>query len=184
MIQLNFNDVRRYFGKLNQKQVDGFNILMKSFNQFNISNPLYIAYMLATVWHETAHTMQPIEEYRKGKGYRYGKFIDIDGSHYKGLNHLYYGRGYVQLTWLTNYKRMKNLLGIDLVNKPELALQPDISAKILIIGMRDGLFTGKSLSLIKSKEDFIKARRIINGTDKASLIAKYAEQFLNCLSKV
>lgn len=188
-IELDFNIIRDQFGRLNQAQVDGFNAIIKAINEWggDAKNPLYVAYMLATAWHETAHTMKPIEEYGKGKGRKYGSNIDIDGTRYTGLKHIYYGRGYVQLTWLTNYKNMGKVLGVDLVNKPELALNHDIAAKIMLYGMLKGSFTGRKLSdyLIKgTTEEFKQARRIINGTDKALNIAYQAESFLRAIKVV
>ena len=188
-IGLDFNVIRNQFGRLNQSQVDGFNAIIKAINEWggDAKNPLYVAYMLATAWHETAHTMKPIEEYGKGKGRKYGSNIDINGTRYTGLKHFYYGRGYVQLTWLTNYKNMGKVLGVDLVNKPELALNPDIAAKIMLYGMLNGSFTGRKLFDYLRKgttEEFKQARRIINGTDKALNIAYQAEAFLRAVKIV
>ncbi|AKG13483.1 glycoside hydrolase family 19 protein [Moraxella bovoculi] len=185
-IELDFNVIRNQFGRLNQSQVDGFNAILKAINEWggDAKNPLYVAYMLATAWHETAHTMKPIEEYGKGKGKRYGSNIDINGTRYTGLKHLYYGRGYVQLTWLTNYKNMGKVLDVDLVNKPELALDHYIASKIMIYGMLHGSFTGKKLSNYLKKgtlEEFKQARRIINGMDKATNIAYQAQAFLQAI---
>ena len=185
-IELDFNVIRSQFGRLNQSQVDGFNAILKAINEWggDAKNPLYVAYMLATAWHETAHTMKPIEEYGKGKGKRYGSNVDINGNRYTGLKHLYYGRGYVQLTWLTNYKNMGKVLGVDLVNKPELALDYNTASKIMIYGMLNGSFTGKRLSTYLKKgtlEEFKQARRIINGMDKATNIAYQAQAFLQAI---
>lgn len=179
-----WHKLRATFGKFNQSQVDGLNAILDASNKANLSKA-HIAYMLATVWHETAKTMQPIEEYGKGRGRRYGQHMDIDGSRYKGLPHIYYGRGYVQLTWLTNYKSMGKLLGVDLVNRPELALDHKIAADIMVLGMTKGIFTGKKLSDYishGSRAEFVNARRIINGTDKAGLIADYAVKFMTVLN--
>lgn len=129
-----------------------------------------LAYILATVQHETAGTFQPIEEYGKGKGRNYGE--EING-------HRYYGRGYVQLTWLNNYKVLGEKLGLDLVNNPELALNKEIALKIMFIGMEEGLFTGRKLSQYFNDvcEDPISARKIINGKDKAKQIAELYRNF-------
>lgn len=184
-LDYSWDKMRAAFGGFNQSQVDGFNTIKDAVNaDKRAKNPLYLAYMLATAWHETARTMQPIAEYGKGRGHKYGENIDIDGSRYQGLPHRYYGRGYVQLTWLTNYKRMGKICGADFVNNPDLTLQPHHAANIMLHGMLDGLFTGKSLSsYIKHghRNEFVSARRIINGTDKADLIAEYAVKFLDCL---
>ena len=91
------------------------------------------------------------------------------------------------MTWLTNYKNMGKVLGVDLVNKPELALNHDIAAKIMLYGMLNGSFTGRKLSDYLRKgttEEFKQARRIINGTDKALNIAYQAEAFLRAVKVV
>lgn len=143
-----------------------------------------VSYILATIYHETASTFLPIEEYGKGQGKIYGQYFDIDRSKYSGLNHLYYGRGFVQITWLANYVRAKKELGIDFVNQPELALDFNNAIKITNFGMVEGWFTGKSLDtyINRNKVDYFNARRIINGTDKALQISLYAENFENALS--
>lgn len=178
-----FKILRESFGKLTQNQVDQFNFLVGEFDKDKSITYPQAAYMLATTWHETARTMLPIEEYGKGKGRKYGQKYDIDGSIYKGLDHIYYGRGYVQLTWLSNYNLAKQKLGIDFVNHPEYALQREHAVKILIAGMKDGWFTGRKLSdyISQSKKDYVNARRIINGTDKAQKIANEAVTFEKAL---
>ena len=186
-VKYDWDKLRSHFGRLNQSQVDGFNAVLSAINQYGspANKPAYVAYMLATAWHETASTMQPIAEYGKGKGRPYGKRIDVHGGRYSDSLPIYYGRGYVQLTWLTNYVFMKNRLGVDFVNKPELALNPKHAADIMITGMLEGSFTGKSLQKYITYGlyfEFVNARRIINGTDKATLIAQYAVRFLDSLT--
>ena len=75
------------------------------------------------------------------------------------------------------------LIGVDLVNQPGLALDPQIAAKIIVKGMLSGWFTGRKLSdyITPSKADFIAARAIVNGSDRAGLIAGYALVFLEAL---
>ena len=186
-VKYDWDKLRSHFGRLNQSQVDGFNAVLSAINQYGspANKPAYVAYMLATAWHETASTMQPIAEYGKGKGRPYGKRIDVHGGRYSDSLPIYYGRGYVQLTWLTNYVFMKNRLGVDFVNKPELALNPKHASDIMITGMLEGSFTGKSLQKYITYGlyfEFVNARRIINGTDKATLIAQYAVRFLDSLA--
>ena len=188
-VKYDWDKLRSHFGRLNQSQVDGFNAVLSAINQYGspANKPAYVAYMLATAWHETASTMQPIAEYGKGKGRPYGKRIDVHGGRYSDSLPIYYGRGYVQLTWLTNYVFMKNRLGVDFVNNPELALNPKHAADIMITGMLEGSFTGKSLQKYITYGlyfEFVNARRIINGTDKATLIAQYAVNFLDSLTMV
>lgn len=166
-----FDIVRLKFGPLNQGQVDGITTLL------NLSAGLPLphrAYILATAWHETARTMQPITEIGKGKGRLYG----VPAGPYKQI---YYGRGYVQLTWLQNYQKAAQIAGQDLVQYPDLALRPDIAGQIAISGMTGGWFTGKKLS---DYSDYVGMRHVINGTDQASLIAGYAQHFETALKEV
>jgi predicted chitinase len=95
----------------------------------------------------------------------------------------YCGRGYVQLTWKANYKKLGDLVGFPLVGNPDLAMRPDIAAEIMVKGMSQGLFTGKKLGdyITAEKCDFVGARRVINGTDHAKEIAREAEHYLTAL---
>ena len=171
-----FTKHKEHFGSLNQSQVDGINGIIDEFEKDeNMTHYSWLAYCLATVKHETANTFQPIREFGKGKNYKYGKVIN---------GNVYYGRGFVQLTWDYNYKKLGEKINVDLYNNPDLALDLTNATKIMFLGMREGLFTGKKLSdyLNDSERDFYKARKIINGLDKASLIQGYAEKFLNCIN--
>ncbi len=186
------------FDKLTQAQVEGMEAILNEWDKGKDEDLRNLAYMLATVYHETARTMQPIEEFGKGKGRDYGKWIqpkDAKGNNvdqpyglkmtrekYYSPDKLYYGRGFVQLTWYENYQLASKKLKCDLLNFPELALQLDRATEILFKGMYEGWFTGRKLSqYIGVKTDFIGARKIINGTDKASTIASYANGFLTAL---
>lgn len=160
------------FRPLNQKQVDALNFLLDKLGNSEVINRLsWVAYILATIKHETAETYKPITELGSS-GYLKGK------SYYP-----YIGRGFVQLTWKSNYQRFGEILGIDLVKNMELANDPETAWKILEIGMTKGLYTGKKLSsyLNDNGLDFWNSRRIINGTDQAGTIAGYAQKFYNIL---
>jgi len=146
--------------------------------------------MLATAYHETGGTLQPVEEAGRGRGKPYGQKRKLDGSIYSLPDKLYYGRGDVQLTWYENYERMGRLLGIPLLEQPELALDAEISARIMIEGMTRGLshrgdFTGLALEDFFNNvwDDAVQARRVINGLDEASRIAGYYRLFLNALQR-
>ncbi|MDS1138573.1 carboxypeptidase [Nitratireductor indicus] len=125
------------------------------------------AYVLATAFWETARTMKPVREYGGEKYLRSKKYYP------------YVGMGYVQITWLANYQKASKKLGVDFVKNPKLLLKPEYAAPILVIGSKEGWFTGKKLSdyITLSKSDFKGARRIINGTDKAAEIAKLAQEY-------
>lgn len=180
-----FNHIRAsilFKGKISQLQVNGINAILDEFFNYNLSDLRWLAYMLATAYHETGKTMQPIEEWGKGKDKPYGLPSPETGKKY-------YGRGFVQLTWITNYAKIGKILGIDLIHNPELALDTKIAAKIMIEGMTtaksfSGDFTNKHLGMYfnEKKDDPINARRIINGLDKAALIADYHKMFLQALT--
>ncbi|MDM1021571.1 glycoside hydrolase family 19 protein [Acinetobacter sp. VNK23] len=190
MTKAGFDVLRQNFGKLNEKQVNGINFLVSAFDaDKSISYP-QAAYMLATAWHETNKTMQPITEYGSVKYFdkydtgtlakRLGNTPALDGDGFK-----YRGRGYTQITGTDNYKRVGKALGIDLFKNPDLALNPDIAVKIMIYCMKNGVFTGKKLSdyFNTSTKNYLSARRIINGTDRAEKVANYAvifEKALRC----
>lgn len=166
-----------FHGTMDQSQVDGVNAIVDACNAAGVSDVRHLAYMLATAFHETATTMQPIAEYGHGRGRPYGEAVN---------GHVYYGRGYVQLTWRHNYEAMTPITGVNLVSDPDLALRPDVAAKVMIHGMTYGTFTGRKLADYFSPRvtDFLNARRIINGLDCAALIAGYGRNFLASIGEV
>ena len=164
-------------GVMHQGQVDGCNAILDAWEaRAGFVDRRWLAYMLATAKWETAHTMQPIEEIGKGHSRPYG-VPTVDGR-------VFYGRGYVQLTWATNYAKMAALTGTDLVGCPDLALDPEIAAVILLEGMKGGMFTGVGLPRYfnEAVDDPVNARRIINGSDHAADLAAIHAGFLTGLS--
>jgi uncharacterized protein YraI len=143
-----------------------------------ITDLRWLAYMLATVKHECADRWKPIEEFGKGKGRKYGVAVTVTDAQGQKHTNVYYGRGYVQLTWDFNYKQMGEQLGNRLLFEPELALDAGIAYRIMSLGMRKGFFTGKKLAdyINGDKADYFNARRIINGVDQADRIAGYARK--------
>jgi uncharacterized protein YraI len=142
-----------------------------------ITDLRWLAYMLATVKHECADRWLPIEEFGKGQGRPYGKPVTVtDPATGKQFTNAYYGRGYVQLTWVDNYRAFGSKLNNRLLYEPQLALDDVVAYKIMSLGMRQGSFTGVGLSkyINAGKCDYVNARRIINGTDQAQTIAGYA----------
>ena len=81
----------------------------------------------------------------------------------------------MQLTWKYHYKTFADVMKIDLVNNPDLALDPNNAAFIIVYGMMNGVFY-KSLDkyITATSTDFVSARYVVNGNDKASVIAGYA----------
>lgn len=164
---------------LSQGEVDGCTRILAACaaERFPAS---WAAYVLATAVHETAGTLRPLREYGKGAGRPYGKPGRNGGQ-------IPYGRGDVQLTWDQNYERADRELDLGgrLIANYDLALEPAVSARIIVRGMREGWFTGKALRTylpeIADAAQFKNARRIVNGTDKAELIAGYAVTFQDAL---
>lgn len=165
-------------GSLKQSQVEGLTAILDEWEANHSSeDDRWLAYMLATVHHETDRQFKGIEEYGKGKGRKYGAADPVTGK-------VYYGRGFVQLTWKYNYEKMSRVCNADLVKNPERALELGNCTKILFHGMLNGSFTGKKLSdyFNKTKGDWVNARRIINGVDKANLISGYAKRYYAAVS--
>lgn len=169
-MQYFFDRIRRsvFGGKLTKSQVDGINkiIAYRDANWPKMSDQ-ELAYLLATVTHETAFTMQPITEYGSQaylKSKKYWPWI---------------GRGLIQITWKTNYAKYG-------ITNPDDALKWPVALKVAFDGMIFGRFTGAKLSdFIKPGKtpDYVGARKIINGTDRAKLIAGYANSFLDAFTQ-
>lgn len=191
-------------GAISQSQVEGIDALLDASAEFGVNDPRHIAYILATPVIETGNTFQPIIENlnyseqgllrtfpkyfnaasaktfarkpeaiaNRAYGGRMGNIFEGDGWKYRG-------RGYVQITGKMNYDKFSELLDLDLLTNPDWALRDDVAAKIAVIGMRDGVFTGKKLGdyFTAKVSDWVKARRIINGLDRANDIAGYARKF-------
>ncbi|WP_052503404.1 glycoside hydrolase family 19 protein [Lacinutrix sp. Hel_I_90] len=173
-----FNTVKKAtinaFGNLNSDQIDALSAITNAFITYGDGDNSKLAYIIATAWHESrfkpvrecfANTDAQARQCVKTKPYG----LPVNGK-------VYYGRGYVQLTWSYNYEKMANWLGLDLVNNPDIALRRDVAAKIIVYGMYNGTFTTKKLSdyIGGNYNDFYNARRIVNGLDKAQLINDYA----------
>lgn len=167
-------------GWMAQSQVDGTNALIAAIPDAWPKS--WAAYALATPVWETNHKMQPVRE-------AYWLSEDWRKAHLR--YYPFYGRGYPQLTWRTNYQFFSAIVGVDLVADPDKALDPTISAKILIHGMEFGTFTGRrlgdylppdgSVPTINGESAFYWCREIINGLDKASPIESIAEQILEAM---
>jgi hypothetical protein len=171
-----FDAVRQapFDGILSQEQVNGMTYILRAWKYkygYDKGDRRWLAYMLATTFHETAYTMMPIMEY--------GSQSYLQGKDY----YPYIGRGFVMLTWLSNYERGSGIVDEDLVHYPDLAMRPDIAAILMDDGMTNGWFTGVKLTdyFNDSEDDPVNARRIINGTDRAEEIALYHDDFLDAI---
>lgn len=165
------------FGKLNSTQKNAIEQIIRAFDRYGDKDVNKLAYILATARHESY--FKPIEERRASPNQT--TVYQLQNAYwYTG----YYGRGFVQLTHLNNYKKMSAFLGIDLVKQPQLALNPKYAARIMVYGMMNGLFTRKKLSLYinKQQQDYYNARRVVNGTDRAQRIQNYTQTLQYYLS--
>lgn len=155
---------------LDETQKNSIIQIVRAFRKDGDKDVRKLAYILATARHESR--FKPIREYR-AKASQTTLYNLQNRYWYTG----YYGRGFVQLTWESNYREMGELLKIDLVNKPDLALDPYFGARILVSGMINGNFGHRLDRYINNtQKDYWNARRSVNGTDKADLIANYALQ--------
>lgn len=180
-------------GRLTQLQVEGVERLIAAWDR-NAPQPAderQLAYVLATIFHETGGRMQPVRETfatsdaqairRLDAAMAAGRLPQVSKPYWRAG---WFGRGDVQTTHERNYRKVGEAIGVDLVADSGKLLNPDVSAKAAIVGMLQGLFVpGHDLDRYfnPEREDPEGARRIINGTDKASLIAGYYRNFLDSL---
>jgi hypothetical protein len=145
----------------------------------------WLAYMFATTYHETARQMIPVREaYWLSEEWRKNNL-----PYYP-----YYGRGFVQLTHKSNYEHAGDVLGVDMVSNPDLALVFEYAAVVMFTGMTEGWFRKDSAGVPHSLpryfsdsiDDPIRARRIINGYEPgvAEAIEGYHQKFLAALQSV
>lgn len=162
-----------------------------------------LAYILATAFRESKYTFEPIREVPSCENEqcreqqiatlqrsrtKLGKEPPPNYARQMPNGNRYYGRGFSQLTFALNYKRIGRMLGMgdSLLDEPDLALELELAVKILVLGMRDGWFTGKKLadyfSLHPQREDWVGARAIVNPkSPHKAITAKLGEEFNSCL---
>lgn len=162
-----------------------------------LSDRRWLAYILATAYRETGQSMRPVRQTmartdaeaaeRMSRKPWAGRFDYWKPDAVTGER--YFGRGYVQLTWDYNYKMIDARFGLSdradsVYWNPSRLLEPELSARVAVEGMVGGWFTGRCLARYfpaKGPADWLGARRIINGTDRADLFAADAQLFLAAL---
>lgn len=191
-------------GRLGQEQVNSMAAILDEWEAQGLSDQRWLAYMLATAYHETGQTMQPVSENLNysamGLQKTFGKYFSArdaqayarqperianrayanrmdNGDEASGDGWRFRGRGLVQITGRANYAEF------GIADHPERALEDRTAIKIMFNGMTSGVFTGLKLAdyFSGAKADWVNARRIINKLDRASDIAGYAKLFLRAI---
>lgn len=172
------------FNSYSQLQVDSIENIVCDCNNMGLTKN-QIAYVLATAYHEAFD----YDGKTTGKIQRIVPIKEKGGETYLKSKKYYphVGYGFVQITWLDNYKKfqpiIKEKFGVDIVANPSELLKINIASYIIVYGMKNAMFTKHKLSdhINQTKTDYAGARRIVNGTDKASTIAGYAKKFQDCI---
>lgn len=170
------NACEKAFGKMDKLQRESIEEIIRAFDKYGDKDLNKLAYILGTARHESR--FKPIEERRASSSQ-----TDVYNRQNKYWSTGYYGRGFVQLTWERNYQKMSDLLNVNFVANPSLALEPKYAARILVQGMMKGSFTRKKLDtyINDQKQDFYNARKTVNGTDRADRIKGYTLSILENL---
>ena len=174
-----------FSGKLSDDQVDGIEAILNAFVKYGDGRKKSLAYILATAYHEVGHNMSPVRE-TFAKSDAEARRRLRNRSYAKPKNGIsYYGRGYVQLTHDYNYKKFGTRYGLNLLGDPDLVLDSDLGARILVDGIIKGDFngSGKGIAhyLTDSRDDLMNARRTVNVTDRWKTIANYYKKFLSAI---
>lgn len=185
-----------YGGRLARTQVAGLTALLDRFEQGGETEDLrFLAYMLATAHHETGGRLQPVRETfaatdeeaidRLDRAFAAGRLPQVSAPYWRrdALGRSWLGRGLVQITHRRNYARLAALTGIDLLARPERAMEMAAAVEILFTGMLRGAFTGQRLEdhFSDARADWVGARRIVNGRDRAEKVAGYGRAFFAAL---
>ena len=181
-----FKEYKKNFNGILNKSVEGLSNLIELCNfKKPFDDVRQLAYFFATIKHETALSFKPIREY--GNANYFIKRYFLNPIQRRWLNNKsssdavkYCGRGYAMITGRGNYERFAKYLNIDIINKPELCLTTEVAFEILVYGFKNGAFAqGHNIDyyINENKCNYLDARKIINGTDKKNLVAKYATKF-------
>jgi predicted chitinase len=190
----------------------GAAVVLDAWEEAGDASPDRLAYVLATARRESSGTFRPLREAPACKSEEciereVGRSLQKRNARtnaeraQKGLpplsvprnyaaiqgnGHRYYGRGFNQLTHLASYEMADSKLGLGLVDNPDLVLDPQVSAKILVRGLLEGWFgSSRPLShyINERKQDWKNARDTTNpGSPNAAITAGYARDFAACLS--
>ncbi|MNX35900.1 LysM domain/BON superfamily protein [compost metagenome] len=136
-------NVRRYWPEIAQ-----------ALKKRGITSTNAVIAVLATIKVEVG-PFKPIPEYASGAAYE-GR-SDL-GNTQRGDGVRYKGRGFIQLTGRANYETYGRALGVDLVNNPDRALDPHVSAEVLA-----EYFERRGIAAMANRGDWEAVRRAVNG---------------------
>lgn len=167
---------------LTRSQVAGIEGILDAFEVTGDGRDKTLAYGLATARREVGAGMVPVREgFKKtdaeARAYVLRHYPTKYGKPAGPWGHVYYGRGIVQLTWLSNYERE------GIAADPDKALEPRFAAELMFKGLLDGRWNGKGKGLAHylptgGPDDLKNARRTVNITDHWEEIAGFYRQFM------
>lgn len=168
---------QKLFKTLINLQVETIDAIINECDSQGVTDKRQVAYIFATAYWECHNPKKP--ELRMTPMREFGGEKYLKSKEY----YPYVGMGLSQLTWLYNYKKESKRLGIDLINQPELILEPKTAANSHVYCITNGSYTGKKLSLYinEKKCDYVNSRRVVNGLNKSKEIASIAQRFELCL---
>ncbi len=140
------------------KRAEFFPFLTRAMEEFEINTPARQAAFLAQLAHESAEfrfmeeIWGPTPAQRRYEGRRdLGNTQPGDGFRYKG-------RGPIQVTGRANYKTYGDMLGVDLVNNPQLAATPEVGFRIAGV-----YWKRNNINAPADRQDIVKVTKLING---------------------
>lgn len=160
---------------------EGIPLLLEAAQLAGLTMP-QTAYLLASAYHETDRYRAPaLNEYSSGQQYEGRKSL---GNTEVGDGPKYKGRGYIQVTGRINYQYWSTRLGVNFIDSPDLIAASGTAAIVAAFGLAGGTFTGVGIGrYVNSKQtDFVNARQTVNGLDKASVVAGYAQSYRRTLN--
>lgn len=129
-------------------------LIAKALEDEGITSNEAVTAVLATIKVEVGR-FEPIPEYASGEAYNGRE--DLGNTH-PGDGPRYKGRGFIQLTGRANYRTYGKALGVDLEGNPDLALDPAISAKVLV-----EYFKRRNIPEMAERHDWQDVRKAVNG---------------------